>query len=106
VNASKEDRSSYKKGLTPTEFFFHAIGGREGLVDTAVRTSSSGYLQRRLINALQDLEVEYDGTVRAGEKVVQFVYGEDGIDPTRSDYGKSVNVHKIVQNVLEKRESR
>jgi DNA-directed RNA polymerase subunit A' len=99
-------RSSYKKGLTPTEFFFHAIGGREGLVDTAVRTSQSGYLQRRLINALQDLEVEYDGTVRAGEKVVQFVYGEDGIDPTRSDYGKSVNVHKIVQNVIEKRESR
>jgi DNA-directed RNA polymerase subunit A' len=99
-------RSSYKKGLTPTEFFFHAIGGREGLVDTAVRTSSSGYLQRRLINALQDLEVEYDGTVRAGEKLVQFVYGEDGIDPTRSDYGKSVNVHKIVQNVIEKRESR
>jgi DNA-directed RNA polymerase subunit A' len=99
-------RSSYKKGLTPTEFFFHAIGGREGLVDTAVRTSQSGYLQRRLINALQDLEVEYDGTVRSGEKVVQFVYGEDGIDPTRSDYGKSVNVHKIVQNVIEKRESR
>jgi DNA-directed RNA polymerase subunit A' len=99
-------RSSYKKGLTPTEFFFHAIGGREGLVDTAVRTSQSGYLQRRLINALQDLEVEYDGTVRAGEKVVQFVYGEDGIDPTRSDYGKSVNVQKIVHNVIEKRESR
>jgi DNA-directed RNA polymerase subunit A' len=99
-------RSSYKKGLTPTEFFFHAIGGREGLVDTAVRTSQSGYLQRRLINALQDLEVEYDGTVRSGEKLVQFVYGEDGIDPARSDYGKSVNVHKIVQNVIEKRESR
>ena len=95
-------RSSYKKGLTPTEFFFHAIGGREGLVDTAVRTSQSGYLQRRLINALQDLEVEYDGTVRSGEKVVQFVYGEDGIDPTKSNYGKSVNVQKIVQDVIEK----
>jgi len=95
-------RSSYKRGLTPTEFFFHAIGGREGLVDTAVRTSQSGYLQRRLINALQDLEVEYDGTVRSGEKVVQFIYGEDGIDPTKSDYGKSVNVQKIVQNVIEK----
>jgi DNA-directed RNA polymerase subunit A' len=98
-------RSSYKKGLTPTEFFFHAIGGREGLVDTAVRTSQSGYLQRRLINALQDLEVEYDGTVRAGDKVVQFVYGEDGIDPTKSDYGKSVNVHRIAQGVIEKREN-
>jgi DNA-directed RNA polymerase subunit A' len=98
-------RSSYKKGLTPTEFFFHAIGGREGLVDTAVRTSQSGYLQRRLINALQDLEVQYDGTVRSGEKVAQFVYGEDGIDPTKSDYGKSVNVQKIVQSVIEKHRS-
>ena len=55
---------SYKGGLNPTEFFFHAIGGREGLVDTAVRTSQSGYLQRRMINALQDLKVAYDGTVR------------------------------------------
>jgi DNA-directed RNA polymerase subunit A' len=98
-------RSSYKKGLTPTEFFFHAIGGREGLVDTAVRTSQSGYLQRRLINALQDLEVQYDGTVRSGEKVAQFVYGEDGIDPTKSEYGKSVNVQKIVQSVIEKHRS-
>jgi DNA-directed RNA polymerase subunit A' len=97
-------RSSYKTGLTPTEFFFHAIGGREGLVDTAVRTSQSGYLQRRLINALQDLEVRYDGTVRSGDKVVQFVYGEDGIDPTKSEYGKSINVHKIAQSVIERRE--
>src|SRR5271157_3373483 len=55
--------SSYKDGLTPTEFFFHSIGGREGLVDTAIRTSQSGYLQRRMINALQDLKVAYDGTV-------------------------------------------
>ncbi len=95
-------KSSYKKGLNPTEFFFHAIGGREGLVDTAVRTSQSGYLQRRLINALQDLEVVYDGTVRSGEKVIQFVYGEDGIDPTKSDYGKSVNVKRIIQSVTGK----
>ena len=56
---------SYKGGLNPTEFFFHAIGGREGLVDTAVRTSQSGYFQRRMINALQDLKVAYDGTVRS-----------------------------------------
>jgi len=95
-------KSSYKKGLNPTEFFFHAIGGREGLVDTAVRTSQSGYLQRRLINALQDLEVVYDGTVRSGEKVIQFIYGEDGIDPTKSDYGKSVNVRRIIQSVTGK----
>ena len=69
---------SYKGGLNPTEFFFHAIGGREGLVDTAVRTSQSGYLQRRMINALQDLKVAYDGTVRStGGRIIQFQYGED-----------------------------
>lgn len=92
--------SSYKNGLSPTEFFFHAIGGREGLVDTAVRTSQSGYLQRRLINALQDLDVKYDGTVRdTTGLIIQFEYGEDGVDPTKSDYGKSVNVRKIIENI-------
>ncbi|MCC7576561.1 MAG: DNA-directed RNA polymerase subunit A', partial [Methanomethylovorans sp.] len=93
-------KSSYKSGLSPTEYFFHAIGGREGLVDTAVRTSQSGYLQRRLVNALQDLEVQYDGTVRETRGViVQFKYGEDGIDSTKSDYSKPDNVHKIVEAV-------
>ncbi len=93
--------SSYKKGLNPTEFFFHAMGGREGLVDTAVRTSQSGYLQRRLVNALQDLEVKYDGTVRETRGViVQFQYGEDGVDPMKSDYGEGVNVQRIVEHVV------
>lgn len=93
-------KSSYKKGLSPTEFFFHAIGGREGLVDTAVRTSQSGYLQRRLINALQDLDVKYDGTVRDTKgTIIQFEYGEDGVDPTKSDYGKSVNVCRVIENI-------
>ncbi len=97
-------KSNYKSGLSPTEFFFHAMGGREGLVDTAVRTSQSGYLQRRLINALQDLEVKYDGTVReTGGTIVQFTYGEDGIDPSKSDYGKSVNVKRIVEGTLGER---
>lgn len=95
--------SSYKKGLTPTEFFFHAIGGREGLVDTAIRTSQSGYLQRRLINALQDLEVNYDGTVKETRGIiVQFNYGEDGVDASRKDYASPENVHRIVQKVLKK----
>ena len=93
--------SSYKKGLNPTEFFFHAMGGREGLVDTAVRTSQSGYLQRRLVNALQDLEVKYDGTVRETRGViVQFLYGEDGVDPMKSDYGEGVNVPRIIESVV------
>ncbi|MCW8802143.1 MAG: DNA-directed RNA polymerase subunit A', partial [Candidatus Bathyarchaeota archaeon] len=56
--------NSYQTGLDPIEYFFHAMGGREGLVDTAVRTQQSGYMQRRLINALEQLRVEYDGTVR------------------------------------------
>jgi DNA-directed RNA polymerase subunit A' len=92
---------SYKGGLNPTEFFFHAIGGREGLVDTAVRTSQSGYLQRRLINALQDLKVAYDGTVRStGGRIIQFQYGEDSTDPTKSAFGDPVDVKGIVESIL------
>ena len=93
--------SNYKDGLSPTEFFFHAMGGREGLVDTAVRTSQSGYMQRRLINALLDLRVDYDQTVRdAAGRIIQFKYGEDGVDPSKSDHGKPVNVDKIIEKVL------
>jgi DNA-directed RNA polymerase subunit A' len=93
--------SSYKSGLKPLEFFFHAMGGREGLVDTAVRTAQSGYLQRRLINALQDLRVEYDGTVRDDRGfIIQFAYGEDNVDPARSDSGRSVNIEKIIERVV------
>lgn len=54
----------YVSGLTPQEFFFHAMGGREGLIDTAVKTAETGYIQRRLIKALEDVMVKYDGTVR------------------------------------------
>ncbi|MFX0169138.1 MAG: DNA-directed RNA polymerase subunit A' [Candidatus Hodarchaeota archaeon] len=95
--------SSYRKGLNPIEFFFHAMGGREGLVDTAVRTSTSGYMQRRLINALQDVKVEYDGTVRnSNGEIIQFKYGEDGVDPARSDHGKAVNLDVLIERVLSK----
>lgn len=95
--------ASYKSGLNPTEYFFHSIGGREGLVDTAVRTSQSGYLQRRLVNALQDLEVQYDSSVRETRGViVQFKYGEDGIDSTKSDYNNPATIHKIVGSVTGK----
>jgi DNA-directed RNA polymerase subunit A' len=82
------------------EFFFHSMGGREGLVDTAVRTQQSGYMQRRLINALEHLRIEYDGTVRnsTGE-IIQLCYGEDGVDPAKSDHGKAVNVGRIVEQV-------
>lgn len=92
--------ASYQSGLDPLEYFFHAMGGREGLVDTAVRTQQSGYMQRRLINALEHLRIEYDGTVRnsVGE-IVQFRYGEDGVDPAKSDHGKAVNIRRLVDQV-------
>ncbi|EKD04138.1 DNA-directed RNA polymerase ii largest subunit [Trichosporon asahii var. asahii CBS 8904] len=73
--------NSYLRGLTPQEFFFHAMGGREGLIDTAVKTAETGYIQRRLVKAMEDLKVGYDGTVRnSGGDIIQFLYGEDGMD--------------------------
>ena len=91
------------KGLSPIEFFFHMAGGRDGLVDTAVRTQQSGYMQRRLINALESLYVEYDGSVRMSDskKIVQFLYGEDGVDPAKSDHGKAFIPRLIVERVIE-----
>jgi len=75
--------NSYMDGLTPQEFFFHAMGGREGVIDTAIKTSQTGYIQRRLIKSMEDLIVRYDGTVRSSVGiVVQFLYGEDGMDAT------------------------
>ncbi|AEO53346.1 hypothetical protein MYCTH_2294525 [Thermothelomyces thermophilus ATCC 42464] len=73
--------NSYLRGLTPSEFFFHAMAGREGLIDTAVKTAETGYIQRRLVKALEDAEARYDGTVRNSlGDIIQFVYGEDGLD--------------------------
>jgi DNA-directed RNA polymerase subunit A' len=96
---------SYREGLDPKEFFFHAMGGREGLVDTAVRTSKSGYLQRRLINALSELETQYDGTVRdTGDNIVQFEFGEDGTSPVEvssSEADPAVDVEGIADRVLD-----
>lgn len=77
-------RSSFKDGIIPTEYFFHAMGGRETLVDTAIRTGRSGYLQRRLINSLLDLKTDENRAVRdSAGNIIQFLYGEDGIDPSR-----------------------
>lgn len=97
-------KHSFYEGLTPTEVFFHAAGGREGLVDTAVRTSQSGYMQRRLINALQDLKVDYDGTVKdAWGALYQSVYGDDGVDPMKSAHGESVDVKHVIEKVTKVR---
>ncbi|EON98349.1 putative dna-directed rna polymerase ii largest subunit protein [Phaeoacremonium minimum UCRPA7] len=73
--------NSYLRGLTPSEFFFHAMAGREGLIDTAVKTAETGYIQRRLVKALEDVSAKYDGTVRNSlNDIIQFLYGEDGLD--------------------------
>uniref|UniRef100_A0A915MZC3 DNA-directed RNA polymerase n=1 Tax=Meloidogyne javanica TaxID=6303 RepID=A0A915MZC3_MELJA len=73
--------NSYLAGLTPSEFFFHAMGGREGLIDTAVKTAETGYIQRRLIKAMESVMINYDGTVRNSVgSVMQLRYGEDGLD--------------------------
>ena len=83
-NARGFIENSYISGLTAPELFFHAMGGRIGLIDTAVKTSQTGYIQRRLIKGLEDLKVEYDMTVRNNKgKIIQFAYGDDGFDSTK-----------------------
>ncbi|MDP3916784.1 MAG: DNA-directed RNA polymerase subunit A' [Nanoarchaeota archaeon] len=93
-------KGSFKKGISPTEFFFHAMTGRDSLMDNALRTPKSGYLYRRLANALQDLKVEYDHTVRnASKEIVQFKYGEDSIDVSKSE-GGTISVINAIHDVL------
>ncbi|KAH9411886.1 RNA polymerase Rpb1 [Ordospora pajunii] len=92
--------NSFFDGLTSPEFFFHAVSGREGLVDTAVKTAETGYMQRRLMKALEDLSVQYDGTVRtSGMEVVQFVYGEDQIDPVMAESDEVINFERMFLHV-------
>ncbi len=96
--------NNFKIGLTPSEFFFGAMTGRDALMDTALRTPKSGYLYRRLSNAMQDLKVEYDGSVRdASGKIVQFAYGEDGLDVSKTKNGV-IDVKQIVLNIIEELE--
>jgi DNA-directed RNA polymerase subunit A' len=93
-------RHGYKGGLDPHEFFFHTMTGRDSIMDTSMRTPKSGYMQRRLVNALQDLKVCYDGTVRdANGIIIQFVYGEDGVDVSKSDAG-GIDIGRVMEGVL------
>ncbi len=88
----------FKDGLTPHEFFFDAINSRESLMDKSLKTRHSGYMERRLVGALQDLKVEYDGTIRdASNRIVQFIPGEDGLDPSKIE-----RVGLDVRNIAEK----
>ena len=92
--------SSYINGLTPQEVFFHAMGGRIGLIDTAVKTSSTGYIQRRLIKGLEDLMVSYDMTVRTNKnKIVQFAYGDDNIDTVKVENQQMPIVTMSIQDI-------
>ena len=95
--------SSFKRGLEPTEFFMLSVSGRESLVDTAVRTAKSGYMQRRLINAMDDLKVFDDEMLsvrNTANRIIQFSYGEDGIDPSRGVHGSPFNIDVIVDEAL------
>ncbi|CAM9833807.1 unnamed protein product [Pylaiella littoralis] len=85
--------NSFYSGLTATEFFFHTMGGREGLVDTAVKTAETGYMARRLMKALEDLSMQYDRTVRNSEQtIIQFVYGDDGLNPSCMEANMRVKI--------------
>lgn len=73
--------NSYLKGLSPWEYFFNVMAGREGVINTAIKTAETGYIQRRLVKMLEDIKVEYDGTVRnANGKIIQYVYGDNGFN--------------------------
>eukprot|EP00981_Chlorochromonas_danica_P010917 scaffold3535_cov162-Ochromonas_danica.AAC.3 len=93
--------NSFYSGLTATEFFFHTMGGREGLVDTAVKTAETGYMARRLMKALEDLSMQYDNTVRNSEQsVVQFCYGDDGLNPQVMEKGdRPVDYGRLTTNI-------
>lgn len=90
----------FMTGIQPQEFFFHCMAGREGLIDTAVKTSRSGYLQRCLIKHLEGLMVHYDLTVRDSDKsVIQFYYGEDGMDIMKAQFLNEKQIGFLAQNI-------
>jgi len=92
--------SSYINGLSPQELFFHAMGGRVGLIDTAVKTSTTGYIQRRLIKGMEDLMVSYDMMVRTNKgKIVQFTYGDDNFDPIRVENQPLGLINMTIQDI-------
>lgn len=98
--------NSFFSGLTTIEFFFHTMAGREGLLDTAVKTAETGYMQRRLVKALEDVVSHYDGSVRnSNGEVVQLVYGDDGMDPAEidsiSNYSRvPIDINHLLQHSL------
>ena len=89
----------FADGLNVFEFFFDAMNSRESLMDKSVKTRHSGYMERRLIGALQDLVVECDGTIRdSSGKIIQFLAGEDGLDPSKIERG-GIDVERLARNL-------
>lgn len=96
--------NGFIRGLTPRQFYFHAMSGREGISDTAMGTAQSGYMQRRIIKLTEDMKIQYDGTVRdIPGKIYQLSYGENSIDPTCTVKVKNsqelCDVSRIVQKM-------
>ena len=92
-------KNSFYSGLTAPEFFFHTMAGREGLIDTAVKTAETGYMQRRLMKALEDICVGYDYSVRTNSgDIIQFLYGYDGLQPQSMEEDKKpVNLDRLLK---------
>ena len=95
-------RNSYIEGLTPSEMFFHAMGGRCGSIDTAIQTADSGYISRKLIKAAEDLMIHYDMTVRnASSNIIQFTYGDDNMDPTKLEKITKIDLFEKTNEQME-----
>lgn len=96
-------RSSFVHGLSPREYFFHAMTGREGITDTAMKTATSGYIQRRMIKIAEDIQVKYDGTVRNSvNNIVQFAYGDNFMDPMKTTFLGETATPCDVERLVEK----
>lgn len=96
---------NFFEGLNPMEFYFHAMSGREGLIDTAVKTANSGYLQRRLVKTMEDLKTYHDYTIRDNSnEIIEFIYGNDGFDSvkieTQSTNFKLIKEEKLFKDYL------
>lgn len=95
--------NSFIQGLTPLQAFYHAIAGRDGVADTALNTAETGYIQRCIVKLCEDMKVEYDGTIRdTTNKIYQFVYGEDNMDPTQTIKLKNKNQICNVTRIVNK----
>jgi len=91
-------------GINPATFFFHSMAGREGLIDTAVKTANSGYLQRCIAKHLEGVHVKYDRKVMADNRIIQFQYGDDGMDCTKTTYLKDFDFYKTNFDLFKKPE--